>query len=122
MPAVVRLCEEFANSRRAAEDDDIKVEGSTNPQFRSAHTAPTESHSRSSAGRLERSLMAPMTSSAWSGRFMPSADETLFDSSFDQYYSSCKERGVIPVCILVFYLTVVCQICPLPVGLASISF
>lgn len=106
MPAVVRLCEEFANSRRAAEDDDIKVEGRKSLQFHSVQTAPTESHSRLSAERLERSLMAPTTSSAWSGRYMPSVDEALFNASFDQYYSSCKERSIIPVCIL-FYCTVV---------------
>lgn len=105
MPAVVRLCEEFANSRRAVEDDDIKVEGSNSRQFCSAQTAPTESQSRLGAERLERSLMAP-TTAAWSGRFMPSVDEALFNASFDQYYSSCKERSIISVCIL-FYCTVI---------------
>lgn len=106
MPAVVRLCEEFANSRRAVDDNDIKVEGSSSPQFSLApvaQTAATGSYTRSSDGRLERSLIGE-TSSPWHNRFMPSGDpaenySSMFDASFDQYYSSCKERGIIPVCI-----------------------
>jgi len=102
MPAVVRLCEEFSRSRRAVTDDDVKVEGSSSPQFNSATIAPTGSHSGSTAGRLEHSLIGG-TTSAWPTRFMPSAGtvddySSLFQTSFNQYYSSCKEHGIIPVC------------------------
>jgi len=112
MPAVVRLCEEFANSRKTVDDDGIKVEGSNSLQFSStavARTAPTGSHSRSPAGWLEHSLIAGATS-AWPSRLMPSTDtvedySSMFEASFDQYYSSCKERGIIPVCICCMHST-----------------
>jgi len=101
MPAVIRLCEEFTNSRRAMGDNDIKVEGSNSPQFSLATVAASGRHTRSSDGRLDPSLMAfPWSSS----RFLPSGDLaedylSLFDTSCDQYYSTYKERGILPVCV-----------------------
>jgi len=96
MPALVRICEEFIGNRRTVDGDEVKLEEGSSALFRSTPVANTESAgnlSRSSAGRLDHS------SSAWPGRFLPSADTvedyfSMIESSFDQYYSSCKERGM----------------------------
>jgi len=96
MPAVVRLCEEYANSGRTASDKDVKTEDSSVLHF---HPAITASLPRSSSGRSEHSLIATENPPSWPGRFMPSMEESMFETSFSQYYSSCKERGFIPVCI-----------------------
>jgi len=110
MPLVVRVCEEFINSRRAMDGDDAKVNSSL--PFRPATVAQPDApgnHSRSMDGKLEHSLIAG-TTSAWNNRFLPSADPvddcfSTFEASFDQYYSSCKERGIMPVCIYCAYYT-----------------
>ena len=106
MPAVVRICEEFVNDRRVVDDSDIKFHGNSSSQIRSAPLAQPEAggcHARALSGRLEHSS-APSATSAWPGRFVPAADSvddyfSVFESSsFDQYFSSCKERGInIPV-------------------------
>ena len=113
MPAVVRLCEEFTNSRKAMDDNDVKVEGSSSLQFSLSSAAPIGSHTRSSDGRLDHNLITG-ASSPWSSRFMPSGDiaedySSMFEASCGQYYSSCKERRVIPVCICALnHLNVMC--------------
>jgi len=103
MPALVRICEEFVNSRRIVDDDSVKVEGSnsSSPLFRSTPVAPTETaanYSRSSAGRLSHSGMGGTTSSASPGRLLPSAN-ALEDylSVFDPYYSTSREHSRTPV-------------------------
>lgn len=105
MPAVVRICEEFVSGRGAVDDNDIKLQENSSLQFKSTPVAQPEaggSHSRASSGRFEHGSAAAVTS-AWPGRFMPAADSvedyfSMFETSFDQYFSSCKERGInIPV-------------------------
>ena len=106
MPTVIRLCEEFANQRRTIDADVDKVEGSSNQQLGFApiiEIAPIGSNTQSYAGRLEQSTVPAPTSSAWHSRVMSPANAaddyySMFDSSFDQFYSTCKERSV-PVCI-----------------------
>jgi len=110
MPAVVRVCEEFVSDGRVLDDNDVKLQGNSSSQFKSASVAQNEtsgSQSRASSGMLEHSSAAGTTPSAWHGRSVPAADTDvdyfwMFETSFDQYFSSCKERGInipAPVCI-----------------------
>jgi len=110
MPDVVRICEEFVNGGRAVDNSDIKLQGNVSSHFKSTPVAQTEasgSQSQASSGRLEHSLPAGVTSFIWSNRFMPAADVlddcfSMFETSSDQYFSSCKERSTnvpVPVCI-----------------------
>lgn len=112
MPAVVHMCEEFVNGGRAVDDSDIKLQGNSSSQFKSTPLVQTEasgSQSRASSGRLEHSFPAGVTHSAWPGRLMPSADVledyfSMFETSVDQCFSSCKERGTnisVPVMVCI---------------------
>jgi len=118
MPAVVRVCEEFVNGGGAVDDSDIKLQGNSSSPFKSTPVVQTEasgSRSQASSGRLEHSSAGAATS-AWPGRLMPAADAvedyfSMFETSFDQYFSSCKERGInipVPVCIFSMRYLLMC--------------